>query len=789
MALGKRLINTGGVAACTTDSADPFGDSSGVALYNLDYDASDASGSYDGTPTDVTFGVGGQINTGVRYSASTASTITTPLSSSDLATNFSVSFWIKLDGLSFQAFNGLYSKSPISNQGWFFGTRDSGGGNYRFFWLWYYDTSQNYNYVQGDNINLATDTFYHVALSFTNGSLPTLYVNGVASNSHLNSTTTAPVYNAGSVFQMGSTPNTNLGAGVTDQVRIFNKALDSTEVGTLFAETACVYTATTDIVNYPTGTTPVAYYKLDNSSEDYSTGGNDGTDTNIEYRFGRYGQAAVFNGTNSSISTPITSSDIGTSFTISCWVNADAASDNFHVPIGNYSLSGGWYMAMLNNMKFNFYSSVGGIDFSTTATYEYGNWYHFCVVFTNNSDLKVFINGDKETNSQSVAAGTSTAGIQIGVSGTYSSSTNTEFDGKIDQVRIYDTALTDSQVTELYNEKPETDTSNFKTVLWEGDGGTQYISNVGMDLETDGGLVWIKSRSLAASNGIYDSVRGVANWLRSDGPDAEQYQRTTGYLNSFDSNGFTLVEGSSTHSTFTGSYETHQSGETYVAWVWKGGGDAVTNNDGTNIISQVSANTEAGFSIVTYTGASGSVGHGLGTTPQIIIQKRLDTSEDWYTYIPPGVIDSTSNYYYLLLNGTDAKATTGSTPPTSTTFNPVSTSGGNYVAYCFHSVSGYSKIGVYEGNTTTLPSISLGFAPAFILFKRTDGADRWLIADTKRADALTNMDDFLDAQDSSGESTFGATNGINFLSDGFSINTTDGVLNANGGDYLYIAFK
>ncbi len=75
------------------------------------------------------------------------------------------------------------------------------------------------------------------------------------------------------------------------------------------------------------------------------------------------------------------------------------------------------------------------------------------------------------------------------------------------------------------------------------------------------------------------------------------------------------------------------------------------------------------------------------------------------------------------------------------------------------------------------------------MFKRTDSADRWLIADTKRADALTNMDDFLDPSDSAGEGTFGATNGINFLSDGFSINTTDGVLNANGGDYLYIAFK
>ena len=72
MALGKRLINTGAEAACTTDSADVFGDSNGVALYNLDYDASEASGTYDGTPTNVDFGVDGQINYGARFNGSSS---------------------------------------------------------------------------------------------------------------------------------------------------------------------------------------------------------------------------------------------------------------------------------------------------------------------------------------------------------------------------------------------------------------------------------------------------------------------------------------------------------------------------------------------------------------------------------------------------------------------------------------------------------------------------------------------------------------------------------------------
>ena len=77
--------------------------------------------------------------------------------------------------------------------------------------------------------------------------------------------------------------------------------------------------------------------------------------------------------------------------------------------------------------------------------------------------------------------------------------------------------------------------------------------------------------------------------------------------------------------------------EDYVAWVWKGGGDAVQNNDGTinGANCMVSANTDAGFSIVKYNGnstAGATVGHGLGTPPDLIIVKLLDSSKDWYVF-------------------------------------------------------------------------------------------------------------------------------------------------------------
>ena len=94
-----------------------------------------------------------------------------------------------------------------------------------------------------------------------------------------------------------------------------------------------------------------------------------------------------------------------------------------------------------------------------------------------------------------------------------------------------------------------------------------------------------------------------------------------------------FIEGGFTADGFNG---TNASGGTYVAWCWKAGGAAVTNTVGT-ISSQVSANDEAGFSIVTYTGdggSSGNVGTGLRQNQPLgmAIVKRRDASSDCLLY-------------------------------------------------------------------------------------------------------------------------------------------------------------
>ena len=139
-------------------------------------------------------------------------------------------------------------------------------------------------------------------------------------------------------------------------------------------------------------------------------------------------------------------------------------------------------------------------------------------------------------------------------------------------------------------------------------------------------FVWYKCSSTSFDHNSIDSTRGVTNQLR---PNTNGYgYNATDQILSLDTDGFTIGNGG----------DANQSGQEYVAWCWKAaGGTTTTNNDG-GITSTVQANTAAGFSIVQYTGTGSgtqTVGHGLGDTPDIIIQKRTSSTEDWYVYFPP----------------------------------------------------------------------------------------------------------------------------------------------------------
>jgi hypothetical protein len=321
----------------------------------------------------------------------------------------------------------------------------------------------------------------------------------------------------------------------------------------------------------------------------------------------------------------------------------------------------------------------------------------------------------------------------------------------------------------------------FDAKLYTGTGSSLSVTGYGFSPD----FVWIKERSGAADHALYDAVRGVQKQLESNTTTAETTE-TTG-LTALNSDGFTVGA----------LAQVNTNTDTYVAWAWDANGAGSSNTDGT-ITSTVSANTSAGFSVVTYTGTLSSagtatVGHGLGVAPQVIISKGRNQAANWAVH---HTSLSTSNKY-LRLNTTDAEADGaiyGSiSNPSSTVFTTnyvtgYNESGINYVAYCFAEVAGYSAFGSYTGNgSTDGPFVYTGFRPKYILVKRTDsGAYQWAIWDSSRNTynaAGTNL--WTDSSEAEATST---SYEIDMLSNGFKLRTTSTSRNGSGGTHIYAAF-
>ena len=317
---------------------------------------------------------------------------------------------------------------------------------------------------------------------------------------------------------------------------------------------------------------------------------------------------------------------------------------------------------------------------------------------------------------------------------------------------------------------------HFNTILYTGNGSTQSIT--GVNFQPD--MVWAKQRTEAYHHTIWDAVRGATYEVFPNRTVAEQIESTG--LTSFDSDGFSLAERGNAN----------ESGDSIVAWNWKANGSGSSNTDG-SITSTVSANADAGFSIVSYTGtgSAGTVGHGLSSAPEMIIIKDRDTARNWGVY--------GSDFYKLRLNstlgdfGSSAQdVTSNSSALTINTDGDVNISGDDYIAYCFHSVDGYSKVGSYTGNGNADGTfVYTGFRPAFVMIRRTDSNAQWTILDNKRD--LYNVSKKLLYADSSSAEQDGITDRspdwlVDFNSNGFKLRATNSDSNGNSANLIYIAF-
>ena len=334
----------------------------------------------------------------------------------------------------------------------------------------------------------------------------------------------------------------------------------------------------------------------------------------------------------------------------------------------------------------------------------------------------------------------------------------------------------------------------FQTKIYTGDGNNnRAITNDGnSDLQPD--FIWLKDRNVGFGHRLTDSTRGITKNLASETSGAESTS-TTQYA-SWNTDGFTLIYG--------GQQVPNFNGHTYVAWQWKANGGTTASNSDGSITSTVQANQDAGFSIVTYTGtgSAGTIGHGLGVVPSVMMIKNREYAASWVVYHKD--IHADAEEYGLRLNNTNARESNSgfwnNTAPTSSVFTIGGNAGVNngdntdtLVAYCFAEKQGYSKFGSYEGNgNANGPFVYTGFKPAFVIIKNIDnGGYDWAIMDSKRTPTNANGTyEFLWANLSGAEFTDGDS-GINmeidFLSNGFKIRTARPELNL-ASTFIYMAF-
>lgn len=329
----------------------------------------------------------------------------------------------------------------------------------------------------------------------------------------------------------------------------------------------------------------------------------------------------------------------------------------------------------------------------------------------------------------------------------------------------------------------------FDTRVYTGNGSTQTIS--GFNFAPN--LVWVKDRGLDGTewwHRVYDSVRGVGQKaLYTNTTENEGYWEGVGTsydmdrLTAFTSDGFTIVDQA-------GGGGLNTNNASHIAWTWKE--DAI-----------------AGFDIVTYTGDSSAAGvrnvpHNLGVTPEMIIIKRLNAASGAFAghwiiqHKDMGTVKANASTFNLDSYSPSILFTEAATISYGYD-GQVNTASGNYVAYLFRSVPGFSKVGSYSSNgLENGPYVHTGFAPKFVMWKSLSSGREWIMKDRSREtynaspDNARNLAANRGDQENDSALLGGPTNGnnIDWMSNGFKIRYNNPNMNSSIAteNYIYIAF-
>ena len=342
-------------------------------------------------------------------------------------------------------------------------------------------------------------------------------------------------------------------------------------------------------------------------------------------------------------------------------------------------------------------------------------------------------------------------------------------------------------------------TQGFNTTLYTGNGTTQSI-NTGIDMatqwgndvnETFGGLVWLKSRSAATNNFLFDTIRGALNEINSNTTEAQASLANS--LTTFDNSGFSLGSAAGIN----------VSSATYASWNFQTT-HRVTGTTNHGKAYTCHYNPFTGFTIIKYEGsgiAGHEIPHHLGRKLGFRVIKALTQSDEPWAVKYNGIATEDS---YLRLNEATAIQTSTSIvtvdednyvnlKSSTATLDATNASNNSYIMYGWansyfdesNKLIGNYEIGVYQGTGASGNKVTTRGKPAWVMIKRLDSTANWVILDNMRGNSNNVL--YLNLNNAEGITT---GYGIDLLSDGFTIDNGAGVAdihwNTASGQYLYM---
>jgi hypothetical protein len=245
----------------------------------------------------------------------------------------------------------------------------------------------------------------------------------------------------------------------------------------------------------------------------------------------------------------------------------------------------------------------------------------------------------------------------------------------------------------------------FSTYTYTGNGSTQTITN-GIDLATYGGMVWIKSRSDAQSNTVFNTLRGNTKSLITNTTDAEVTSSGGNDLTGFTASGFSLGP-----SVAAG---VNSSGNNYVSWTYRNAPKFYTHSTKSHtngVASTVDLST-------------------LGTVGMVRV-KRTDSTGSWLVWHR-----SLTAGNLLIGETTAAQAANTSISVSGTTLNLSSAlATGTYLVEAWAhdtSADGLIQCGSFTTDGSGNATVTLGWEAQALIVKRTNAATNWYQYDTAR---------------------------------------------------------